>query len=186
LLLALLLFWCGRLLNRLLWQHGCIYGAGILVALSFTWELYALGQSHPGLLTLAPALCFIIMTPVLMRDHTIPHYRRYAQGSAVLGSLLLLMPMLWLSISEANLQPTLMLAGEALALFLLGLIMRTRIFVLAGAALVVVSAIYTLFLPSTGLPLSLALLLFGGLLVMLATALSLARHRVARVWQRLK
>lgn len=186
LLLALLLFWCGRLLNRPLWQHGCIYGAGILVALSFTWELYALGQSHPGLLTLAPALCFIIMTPVLMRDHTIPHYRRYAQGSAVLGSLLLLMPMLWLSISEANLQPTLMLAGEALALFLLGLIMRTRIFVLAGAALVVVSAIYTLFLPSTGLPLSLALLLFGGLLVMLATALSLARHRVARVWQRLK
>ncbi|GAC1394222.1 MAG: hypothetical protein NVSMB38_25830 [Ktedonobacteraceae bacterium] len=62
---------------------------------------------------------------------------------------------------------------------------HVRFFVLSGAGLVIVSAMHALFLPSLGLPPSLALTIMGMTLLGLATVLSLARHRLQAVWTRL-
>jgi hypothetical protein len=87
-----------------------------------------------------------------------------------------------LSFSQDNLQPTLILAGESLALLLLGLGVRMRVFVLSGAGLLVVGAMHALFLPSLGIPSSLALTILGGTLLAVATTLSLTRRMLQRVW----
>ena len=95
---------------------------------------------------------------------------------------MLLLPTLWLSFNQSNLQPTLILAGESLTLLLVGVGTRIRIFVLSGAGLVVISALHALFLPSLGIPSSLALTILGSFLLILATALSVTRHRVQAIW----
>ena len=92
--------------------------------------------------------------------------------------------MLRLSFSESNLLPTLLLTGEALALLVLGVATRMRVFILSGAGLVIVGALRALFLPSLGIPPSLALSVLGLALLAIATGLSLARHRLQVAWKR--
>jgi hypothetical protein len=182
LLLAALLFWFGRLQAQATARRWCGYTAGLLLALVASWELAASGQTHLDVLSLAPASYLIVISPFVSRDETLPYHYQAGQWCSVIGAILLLAPALWLSFSADNLQPTLILAGEALVLLLLGVGLRVRFFVLSGAALVVVAAMHALFLPSLGLPPSLALTILGGTLLAIATALSLARHRLRAAW----
>jgi hypothetical protein len=182
LVLAVLLFWFGRLQARTTTRRWCGYTTGLLLALVVSWELSASGQTHLDVLTLSPASYLIVISPFLSRDEALPYHYRIGQWCSVLGAILLLAPTLWLSFSAENLQPTLILAGEALVLLLLGVGLRVRFFVLSGAALVVVAAMHAIFLPSLGLPPSLALTILGGTLLAIATALSLARHRLRAAW----
>ena len=69
-----------------------------------------------------------------------------------------------------------------MALLLLGIGTRLRIFVLSGAGLVIVAILHSLFLQAFALPLSLTLL--GLILIAIATGLSIARHRLQLAWSR--
>jgi hypothetical protein len=184
LILSLLLFWYGRLQRSVALRRYCAYGAGLLLSLVVSWELVAFGQTRVELLTLAPASYLIIAAPFMMRDEALPQGHSAGQAASILGAVLLLLPMLWLSFSQDNLLSTLLLAGEALALMMLGVLTRIRIFILSGAALVIVGGLRALFLPSLGLPPSLALTILGITLLAVATGLSLARHRLQVAWTR--
>ncbi|HXX77643.1 MAG TPA: hypothetical protein VEI53_04070, partial [Ktedonobacteraceae bacterium] len=200
--LALLLFWYGYLhigivasanisLNdqqqsrdilqhAKVFQHWCYYVAGLLCSLVISWELSAFGQTRVDILLLAPASYLSVVAPFIMRDKTLSGAHWLGQVVALAGALLLLLPALWFSFSDNNLLPTLVLIGESLALLLLGIAARVRIFILSSAALLLVGALRALFIsvPST----SLALMLLGVLLVVMATVLFLVRGRLKIAW----
>ena len=199
--LALLLFWYGYLhtgivasanisvndtqksLNSLqqakVLQQWCYYVAGLLCSLVISWELSAFGQTRLDILLLAPASYLSVVAPFVMRDKTLPRRHWAGQVVASSGALLLLLPALWFSFSDSNLLPTLVLIGESLALLLLGIATRIRIFILSSAALLIVGALRALFLST---PPSLALMVLGVMLVVIATALFLVRHRLKIAW----
>ena len=183
LLLAIQFFCYGWMQQKK--QRWTMYGAGLLVALAVSWELSVFHQTRIEWLTLAPATYLIVVAPFLSRDGRVTQHKQMGQLCSIIGAALLLLPTLWSSFSAASILPTFILAGEALALLLLGVATRVRFFVLSGAALVIVCAMHTLFLPSLGIPPSLALTIMGGTLLGLATALSLARHRLQAVWTHL-
>ncbi len=183
LLLTVQLFWYGWVQQEK--HYWAMYTAGLLVALAIPWGLSTFQLTRIEWLTLAPATYLIVIAPFLSRNKHMTRHQYIGQLCSILGASLLLLPTLWSSFSEPSIQPTFILAGEALALLLLGVTLRTRFFVLSGAALVIVSAMHALFLPSLGLPPSLALTIMGVTLLALATALSLARHRLQIVWTRL-
>jgi len=185
-ILALLLFWHGSLQTKEALGRWCLYSAGLLFSLVVPWELVAWRQTHIDWLTLAPATYLVVIAPFLSRDEALPYHHRIGQLCAMSGAAVLLLPTLWLSFNGDTLQPTLYLAAESLALLLLGMATRGRMFILSGAALVVVSAMHALFLPSLGIPPSLALAILGGTLLAIATGLSLARHRLQLAWTRWK
>jgi len=182
LILAVLLFWHGRLQNTHAYRRYSYYGAGLLLSLVLPWELLAFRQTSLDLLALGPASYLALISPLLMRDESLPEHHRTGQAAAVVGAALLLLPTLWLSFNDNNLLPTLILAGEAMALLLLGIGTRLRIFVLSGAGLVIVAILHSLFLQAFALPLSLTLL--GLILIAIATGLSIARHRLQLAWSR--
>src|SRR5258708_634587 len=155
--LAGLLFFYGHLQMSRPVQHWCTYVAGLLISLVVSWELSVFHQTHIDILILVPASYLIVISPFLSQDKTLLHHQRAGQLASIAGSALLLLPTLWLSFGESNLQPTLLLAAEALVLLFLGIVTRIRVFVLSGAGIVVVSAIHALFLPSLGIPPFLAL-----------------------------
>ena len=183
-LLALLLFWYGRLQNAMIVRRWCNYGAGLLISLVVPWELTAFRQTSFELLTLAPASYLIVVAPFLMRDESLPAHQRIGRVVSMLGSALLLLPTLWLSFSsgDSNQLYTLILLGESLVLLLLGLGMLVRIFVLAGAGLIVVAALHALFLSTSSTPLALTGL--GMILLLVATGLALARRWLQATWSR--
>ena len=160
----------------------CNYSAGLFCSLVISWELSAFGLNHLDWLTLAPAVYLVVVAPFLSRADVLPQRHIWGLVCSIVGATLLLLPILWISFSEGNLAPTLILAGEALGLLLLGIITRIRIFVLSGAALTIVGAMHALFLPSLGIPTSLALALLGITLLTIATGLSLTRRRLKLVW----
>ena len=179
-ILALLLFWHGRLqVTPAATRYG-YYGAGLLLSLVLPWELIAFRQTTLDLLALGPASYLAVIAPLLIRDEALPGHHHVGQAVAAMGAALLLLPTLWLSFNDNNLLPTLILAGEAMALLLLGIGTRIRIFVLSGAGLVVVAILHSLFLQVFALPLSLTLL--GLILIAIATGLSIARHRLQAAW----
>jgi hypothetical protein len=162
----------------------CNYTAGMLVSLAVSWTLAAFGQTNLALLVLAPATYLTVIAPVVLRDEALPQHRRIGEVVAVLGAALLLLPTLWLSFtqSDVNLLYTLVLIGEALALLLLGIGVGVRVFVLTGAGLIVVAALHALFLPTLGIPTPLALTILGVILLGVATGLSLIRRRLRSAW----
>ncbi len=160
-------------------QHWCYYVAGLLCSLVISWELLAFGQTRIDILLLAPASYLSIVSPFVMRDQTLPGRHWAGQVVAVSGAILLLLPALWFSFSYSNLLPTLVLIGESLALLLLGIATRVRIFILSSAALLLVGALRALFLST---PPSLFLMLLGVILVVIATALFLVRRRLKIAW----
>ncbi len=182
LVLAGLVFACGLVDADKTVRRVCNYSAGLLAALVCSWELSAFGLNHFDWLTLPPAVYLVVVAPFLARDATLPRHRLWGQLCSIVGALLLLLPILWISFNEGNLAPTLILAAEALGLLLLGIITRIRIFVLSGAALTVVAAMHALFLPSLGIPTSLALAVLGVTLLAIASVLSLARRRIQSAW----
>lgn len=184
LVLALLLFCYGRLQPKVAMQHWCGYGVGFLASLVIPWELSAFRQTNLSLLTLAPATYLLVIAPIVVRDEVLPDRHRMGQIVSILGAALLLLPTLWLSFSESNsnLLYTLLLMGESLALLILGFVTRLRIFILTGAGLVVIAALRALFLPSLGIPTGLALAVLGGILLAVATALSMTRRRLQAAW----
>jgi len=161
-------------------QHWCYYTAGLLLSLVVSWELSAFGQTRINVLLLAPASYLSVLAPFLMRDETLPGRHWAGQVVALLGAALLLLPALWFSFSDSsNLIPTLVLIGESMVLLLLGIGTRIRIFILSSASLLVVGTLRALFLST---PPSLALMVIGVLLVVIATALFLVRHRLKVAW----
>jgi len=182
LVLALLLFWYGRLQHVPPLRRWSYYVAGLLLSLVVSWTLLAFGVTYQEWLLLAPTVYLTAIAPILKRDESIPYRQRIGQMSTIVGAAFLLLPTLWLSFGAANLLPTLILAGKALALLLLGLGTRLRTFILSGAGLVVVAALHALFLPQFFIPPSLALAALGGILIALATGLSLARRQLQVAW----
>jgi hypothetical protein len=164
-------------------QHCCTYTAGLLLTLAVSWELLAFHETHFDVLTLVPASYLIVIAPFLLRDLALPERHSIGQLVALLGSALLLLPGLWFSFNGSDLLPTLLLLGESLLLLAIGLLTRLRIFILCGAALIVVATLRILFL---SMPPSLPILLmvFGSLLIVLATLLILSRHRLQVAWSR--
>jgi len=144
-----------------------------------SWELSAFGQTRPDILLLAPASYLSVISPFIMRDKTLPGRHWAGQIVALSGALLLLLPALWFSFSDSNLLPTLVLISESLALLLLGIASRIRIFILSSASMLIVGALRALFLKTSP---SLALMLLGVILVVIATALFLVRHRLKIAW----
>lgn len=160
----------------------CNYSAGLLLSLAISWAFSSLHLTRFDLLTLAPATYLSVIAPFLMRDETVPRHHTVGQILTIGGGTLLLLPTLWLSFSDTNLLPTLLLLGEALGLLLLGITTRIRIFVLSSASLIIVGGLHMLFLPALGIPPSLALTLLGILLLALATGFALARHQLQSAW----
>jgi len=144
-----------------------------------SWELSTFGQTRLDILLLAPASYLSVIAAFLMRDETIPGRHWAGQIVALSGAALLLLPALWFSFSDSNLTPTLVLIGEALALLLLGIATRLRIFILSSASLLIVGTLRALFLST---PPSLALMVLGVMLVVIATALFLVRHKLRVAW----
>jgi hypothetical protein len=196
--LAILLFWYGYLYTRNVArlsastndeglrqrraqavQHWCYYGVGLLLSLVVSWELSAFGQTRFDVLMLAPASYLSVIAPFLMRDETLPERHWAGQVVSLLGAALLLLPALWFSFGDKNLVPTLVLVSESLALLLLGIATRLRIFVLSSASLLVVGTLRALFLST---PPSLALMVLGSTLVVIATALFLVRRKLQIAW----
>ena len=68
LVLALLLFWFGRLQHGVIVQRCCAYSAGALLSLVVSWELLAFRQTNLDLVTLAPASYLSVISPFLMRE----------------------------------------------------------------------------------------------------------------------
>ena len=126
----------------------------------------------------------IVIAPLLFRDEALPEHHLIGECIAVLGTALLLLPTLWLSFaeSELNLVYTVVLLLESLVLLLLGIGVGVRIFILSGAGLIVVAALHALFLPSLGIPTPLALTILGLLLLAVSTGLSLTRRRLRSAW----
>jgi hypothetical protein len=184
--LALLLAWAGSLQTEHTIRWSCLYSAGLLCTLAVPWELAAFTQAPLSTLWLVPASYLIVISPLLTRDGKFAYNQRAGQFSAITGALLLLLPTLWLSFSEQNLQPSLLLTGESLFLLLLGFVLHRRFFILSSVSLVIVTAIHVLFLPSLGIPTFLALSLMGLLLLTLATILVLVRGRLAALWTTLE
>jgi hypothetical protein len=152
----------------------------LLLSLVVSWELSAFGQTRFDVLMLAPASYLSVIAPFLMRDETLPERHWAGQVVSLLGAALLLLPALWFSFSDSsNLVPTLVLVSESLALLLLGIATRLRIFVLGSASLLVVGTLRALFLST---PPSLALMVLGGTLVVIATALFLVRRKLQIAW----
>jgi hypothetical protein len=194
--LVVLLFWYGSLHTGIIahWnasvdderlqsakavQHWCYYTAGLLLSLVVSWELSAFHQTRFDVLMLAPASYLSVIAPFLMRDETLPERHWVGQMVSLLGAALLLLPALWFSFSDGNLTPTLVLVGESLALLLLGIAARMRLFILSSAALLVVGTLRALFLST---PPALALMVLGGTLVVIATALYLVRRQLKVAW----
>lgn len=164
-------------------QHWCYYTAGLLLSLVVTWELTAFKQTRFDVLSLAPASYLSIIAPFLMRDETLPGRHWAGQIVSLTGAALLLLPALWFSFSDSNLTPALILIGESLALLLLGVATRVRLFILSSASLLVVGTLRALFLSA---PPSLALMGLGGALVAIATALFLLHHKLWVAWSQLE
>ncbi len=160
-------------------QRWCYYLAGLLLSLVVSWELAAFRQTRLDVLLVAPAGYLSVAAPFLMHDKLLGAHDKVGQISAVIGAALLLLPALWFSFSDSNLPPTLILVGEALALLALGIVTRMRTFILSSTALVVVGTLRALFLST---PPSLALMLLGGILLAIATALILARRQLRAAW----
>ncbi len=161
-------------------RRRCYYIAGLLLSLVVSWELVALQETRLDVLLLAPASYLSIIAPFLMRDSVLRERRALGQAAAVVGACLLLLPALWFSFSDGNFLPTAILLGEALALLMLGMIARVRIFVLSSAGLVIVGTLHALFLET---PPALTLMMTGVTLLAISTALILARHRLQIVWK---
>ncbi|HVB26078.1 MAG TPA: hypothetical protein VNG51_29330 [Ktedonobacteraceae bacterium] len=161
-------------------QRWCYYSAGLLLSLVVSWELSAFRQTRLDVLLLAPASYLLVAAPFLMRDKILPAHEKVGQGAAALGASLLLLPALWFSFSDSNLPPTLILVGESLVLLALGILTRMRTFILSSAALVVAGTLRALFLTTSP---SLALMLLGGVLLAIATALILARRQLKVAWK---
>lgn len=163
--------------------HWCCYIAGFLLSLAVSWELLAFRQTRFDVLSLVPASYLIVVAPFLLRDQALPERHFVGQAASLAGAALLLLPSLWLSFNGSDLLPTLILLSEALLLFALGLIIRLRVFILSSAALIVVGTLRVLFL-SIPPSVPILLMIFGSLLVLLATALILSRHRLQAAWNR--
>jgi hypothetical protein len=183
--LALLVFWFGRVQTSNVVQRYSDYAAGLLAALSISWLLVAFHQVNIDLLLLAPATYLILMAPILMRDERLPQHHLVGQAVAMLGTALLLLPTVWLSFGNGgdNLLYTLVLLGEALVLLLLGIGVGVRVFVLTAAGLIVVGAIHALFLQTQNNLTGPFLIILGMAVVAIATVLYVYFRRVKMAWK---
>jgi hypothetical protein len=160
-------------------QRRCYYMAGFLLSLVVSWELSAFHQTRLDVLLLAPASYLTVIAPFLLRDTVIRERRVIGHTAAVLGSCLLLLPALWFSFNDGNFVPTAILLGESLALLVVGMIARVRIFILSSTGLVIVGTLRALFLAT---PPALTLMLTGVTLLVIATALILTRRKLQIAW----
>ncbi len=176
-LLIGLLTWYAKVQPVGLYKTSFMYCAGLLGSLAISWELLVFHQTRIDILTLVPASYLIVIAPFLLRDDKIAEHRQLGKVTSLVGAGLLLLPTLWLSYSEVNLLPTLILVIEAFVLLLLGLGTHLRIFVLSGFGLLILGILRALFLPSSGLSLPVSLTLVGVLFLVFASFLRVLRQR---------
>jgi hypothetical protein len=160
----------------------CIYGAAIILSWVPGGEMAGWGMTDVSLFYLWPALCMLGLSALIPHNERLVSAHRWSQWCSVIGACLLLGPTLFLSFSQANVQPSLILSGEALALLFVSFLLRNRILLLLGIAVVIVTAIHILFLPSLGIPSFLALSLTGILLLGTATLMLWIRPRLTVLW----
>ncbi len=183
LLLSGLVFWYGWLRAEPETRRWCLYVSGFLLSFVVTWEQIAFQQTRLDVLSLVPATYLIVVAPFISRDQKIVSRHAIGQVCSITGAALLLLPSLWFSFSQVNLQPTVILALESLALFIVGVSTHIRFFILSGAALLMVSAMHALFLPSLGIPPFVAMAILGMTLLLLATVLKLMSARIKVMWR---
>jgi hypothetical protein len=183
--LALLIAWLGYDQHETRLRHACNYVVGLLFAFVISWELMTFGQTKLDILLLAPASYLSVIAPFLMRDKEIGQAEHIGRLVAILGAALLLLPTGVLSLisnNQDNLLSTLLLLGEALSLFFLGIVTRVRFFILGGAGLIIAGALRALFLPSSPILIWTMMAVSGGALLIGATLyILLMRGREERV-----
>lgn len=174
LILALLLLWFassqpGK--HARAWSGAFI---GLLLTLTLSWELRLFPGLTVDIFFLPPASYLTVSAPFFLRDATTPVNRRIGWVVMVVGACGLFLPSLVLSnagqgnvgILSARLVSTLLLLGECLWLFVLGIATRVRFFLLGGAALVVIAGIDALIYATSHIQQT------GVILVWLALAIS--------------
>jgi hypothetical protein len=170
--LAMLIAWLGYAQREAHLRHACNYVVGLLLAAVISWEFLAFGQTKLDILLLAPASYLSVIAPFLMRDKEMAQAERIGRFVAIFGAALLLLPTGALSLisnNQDNLLSTLLLLGEALSLFFLGILTRVRFFILGGAGLIIVGALRALFLPSSPILIWTLMAVSGGALLLGAT-----------------
>jgi hypothetical protein len=153
------------------------YLAGEAAAFFVTWELRWLGLDNIQAWVIAPGSAQIIIGALLPNDKHINAPRWLGQAFSVAGALVLTLPTLTQSITEAPQWQwvyALVLALEALALTLLAVGLRNRVLALTGSAFVGVAAIRGAIIAiSQNLPAPIIIGAVALLLMGLATWLSL-------------
>ncbi|MBX5449255.1 hypothetical protein [Thermogemmatispora sp.] len=142
--LGLLLVWQALLQTQRTPRRWTGYGAGLLLVLAFTWEIRQQLQPTFDLLCLPLASYLVVLSPFLLRDRQTAGSQQIGRLVMVLGACLFLVPSFILSIvsgEQEQLLSLFLVLAESLSLFLFGIAVRVRFFILGGAALVVGGAI---------------------------------------------
>ncbi len=148
-LLALLILWCAVSQSDRQARFGAGFLIGLLLALLLSWELRLVPNLIADVFFLPPASYLTVIAPFLLRDRSAPALQRIGWAAMIIGACGLFLPSLVLSnIGQgsvgdlsARLVSTLLLLGECLWLFGLGVVTRVRFFLLGGTALVVIAGI---------------------------------------------
>lgn len=143
--LGLFVVWLALLQPRRAFRLWLGYTAGLLFTLASTWEIWQLWKPTFDLLCLPLASYLVVLSPFLLRDRQTPGSQGIGRIAIVIGACLLLIPSFILSIvaseTKQQLVSLLLVLAESLSLFIFGIAMRVRFFLLGGAALVVGGAI---------------------------------------------
>jgi hypothetical protein len=148
-LLALLILWVAVSQPDRQARIGAGFFIGLLMTLLISWELRLFPNLLADVFFLPPASYLTVSAPFLLRDRSAPALQRIGWAAMIIGACGLFLPSLVLSnigqgsVGElsARLVSTLLLLGECLWLFGLGVVTRVRFFLLGGTALVVIAGI---------------------------------------------
>nr|BBH96015.1 hypothetical protein KTA_42140 [Thermogemmatispora argillosa] len=143
-ILGLLLVWQALLQTRRAPRRWTGYSAGLLLVLALTWEIQRWWQPTFDLLCLPLASYLVVLSPFLLRDRLTTGSQQVGRLVMVLGACLFLVPSFMASILNQEgeqLVALFLVLAESLSLFLFGIAVRVRFFILGGAALVVGGAI---------------------------------------------
>lgn len=162
--------------------HVALYGAGFLVALAITWGWRWLGAENPQAFILAPGSYLLLVGAFLPADRRVPEARPVGQATSLVGALALLLPTLYQSFTEPDLNFQLLyglvVLGEALVIIVLGVGTRSRILTLTGSTFVGIDTLSGVGLAlRSGVSPAIIFAVLAVLLIGAATWLSLRRPR---------
>lgn len=163
-------------------SHWALYGSGFLGALAITWGWRWLGAENPQAFILAPGSYLLLVGAFLPADRRVPAARPVGQATSLVGALALLLPTLYQSFTEPDLNFQLLygllVLGEALVIIVLGVGTRSRILTLTGSAFVGIDTLSGVGLAlRSGVSPAIIFAVLAVLLIGAATWLSLRRPR---------